>query len=95
MRMIYDYVLLKELKKEGKVLLPERSKEYPDMGEVVSVGPGDSYGYPEPRYTTVKPEDKVYFLRDRAFKVTLNKETFYIVKEREVFMVLEKGDIDG
>jgi len=88
MRMLYDHVLIKPLEKKTVVLIPDKQASVPHKGEVVSVGPGDAYGYPEPIQTTVKFMDKIYFSRDRAKEVTLGGKTFYVVKERDCLGVI-------
>lgn len=88
MKMLFDNVLIKELDKKTKVLMPDKQARIPNKGVVVSVGPGDLYGYPEKVPTTVKPGDKVMFVRDRALEVTLAGATLYIVKERDVTGVI-------
>jgi co-chaperonin GroES (HSP10) len=93
MRMLYDCVLLRELKEKSAVIRPEKTKIYPDQAEVMSVGPGDAYGYPATFNTTVKKGDKVYFIRDRAMKVELKTGKFYIVKERDILGIMEKGEV--
>jgi len=75
------------------VLVADKAKKYPETGEVIAVGPGDYYAYPAMVPTTVKPGDRIYFSKDRAYKVELKSGTHYILKERDIFMVLDKGDL--
>lgn len=93
MIMLLDYVLLQEVSEKGAVIRPDKTKAYPDVGKVIAVGKGDSYGYPiHPFPITVKKGDRVYFIRDRAQKIELKTGKFYIVKEREILGVLEEGE---
>ena len=93
MKMIYDYVLVKELKKDSVVVLAAQKRNWPDKGEVVAVGPGDNWGCPEMQKMTLKPGDKVFFVKDKATEVDLKKEDkHYILKEREVYGILEEDE---
>ena len=93
MKMLYDHILLKEVEKESKVLLPEKAQKYPEVAEVISVGPGDSYGYPALQPMSVKTGQMVYFIKDRAIKIDLKVGKRYVVKERDILGVLEKGEV--
>ena len=93
MRMLWDNVLVKDLEKKSKVLIADRQGSIPNKGVVVSVGPGDMYGYPE--LVTTKDEcchlnkgDVVYFSRDRAMDIELGKERLYIVRARDILGVM-------
>ena len=81
--MLYDNILIKDLEKKTKVVIADKHASIPYVGEVVAVGPGDSYGYPKEIATTVKAGDKVRFLRDRAYEIDIEGKTFYVVKERD------------
>lgn len=92
MRMLYDYVLLKKYEKESPVLRANRS-DFPEKGEVLAVGPGDPFGVEKPMEgTTVRPGDKVYFIRDRAAEVQIGDKKLYVLKEKEIYGVLEEGE---
>ncbi len=80
------------MEEKGKVLLPEKAKMYPDKGEVIAVGPGDAYGYPEFIPCMVKAGDKVYFSRDRAYKLDTKAGKRYCIKERDVLAIIEGED---
>jgi len=98
MRMLYDHILVKEVKKESSVLDVKDKQRYPEVGEVVDVGPGDAYGYPssypsnDMKAMTCRPGDVIYFSKDRAARVELKKGVFYIIKERDVYGILEKDE---
>ena len=74
-------------------MLPEKAKLYPEVGEVLAVGLGDAYGYPTFLKTTVKPGDKIYYSKDRAYKITLKGETYYIIKERDAFGIIGEDEL--
>lgn len=93
MRMLFDNVLLKEVKSKSPVIMTDRTKGYPETGEVMSVGKGDWYGYNEFVATSVKKGDMVYFVKDRAMRVELKAGIFYVVRERDILGVLEKNEL--
>ena len=93
MKLLYDNVLIQEIETKSVVLVADKAKKYPEMGEVIAVGPGDYYAYPAMVPTTVKSGDWIYFSKDRAYKVELKSGTHYIIRERDVFGILEKGDM--
>ena len=98
MRMLYDHVLIREVKEKWTVLIPEKAKKYPEVGEVVAAGPGDAYGYPASYPGPMKPMtvakgDKIYYSKDRAAKITLKSETLYVIKERDCYGIIEEGEL--
>jgi chaperonin GroES len=93
MKMLFDCLCVKEVETKSVVLVADKAKKYPEMGEVIAVGPGDYYAYPAFVPTSVKVGDRIYFSKDRAYRVELKSGTHYIVRERDVMMILEKGDI--
>ena len=99
MRMLYDHVLLKEIKSKSVVEVAEKGKSYPETGEVLAVGPGDAYGYPASypgpnmKPMTCRKGDRVYFSRDRAIRIELATGIHYVVKERDILGILEKDEV--
>ena len=94
MRLLYDSVLIREVRSKGQVIVPDKAQMRPEIGEVIGVGPGDGYGYAVPKFPmTVKAGDKVWFIRDRAQKIELAKGIFYVIRERDVLGILEEGEM--
>ena len=90
-KVLYDTVLIKEDKtSEGKVLIADSPRDVHPVtkGDVIVVGPGQAYGLPEFQPTTVKPGDKVIFLKDQAPKVKIEKEEYYACRERDILIIL-------
>jgi len=94
MIMLYDNVLIKPLKGKVDMVIPDSQARIPNRGEVVAVGPGDFYGYPNFVPTGVKVGHKVCFSKDRAMEIELKGEKHYIVKERDVFGSLQNDEVD-
>jgi len=93
MKLLYDNVLIQEIETKSVVLVADKAKKYPETGEVIAVGSGDYYAYPAFVPTSVKVGDRIFFSKDRAYRVELKSGVHYIIKERDIFMVLEKGDM--
>ena len=91
MKMLFDNILIKPVVK-GKVIIKDRQGSVPAKGEVISVGPGEAYGYPDFMKTTVQVGDKVQVIRDRCLEIEINGETYYVCREREILGILEKGE---
>lgn len=94
MRMCFDNVLVKSLASKYKLIIDDKQARIPNKGEVIAVGSGDWYGYPEFVPTSLKKGDKVYFSKDRAMKIELKNEEYYVVRFRDILGVLDKDDLD-
>ena len=94
-KVLNDRVLVKRDAKEDKtasgLILPTEAKETPNSGTVVIVGEG--------RYSTetgilmpmtVKQGDKVLFSRFGGQEVTVKDETYLVLREEEIFGILEQ-----
>lgn len=100
MKMMFDNILVKDLTTKKKVVIADRQGAIPNKAVVVAVGPGDAYGYPSFIANTgslacdIKVDDIIYFAKDRAMEVEIKGQKLYVVKARDVFMVLENEDLD-
>lgn len=93
MKPMMDRVLVKRDKKEDKtasgLILPTEAKETPNSGLVVAVGNGrrsTETGVLMPM--TVKKGDRVLFSRFGGQEVTVEDETFLVLREDEIFGIL-------
>lgn len=86
-RPLYDMVVVGPLKKRektaGGILIPDNSKEKPQEGIVISVGPGKK---DEPM--SVRKGDHVLFSKYGGTEFSLNDETFIIMKESEILAII-------
>ncbi|HEC92262.1 MAG TPA: co-chaperone GroES [Candidatus Atribacteria bacterium] len=91
-----DRVLIKpifeEEKSKGGILLPDTvSKEKPQMGEVLAVGPGgtDKEGKVVPM--TVKVGDKVVYAKDSGTDIKGDDEEEYLIlSEKDILAIFEE-----
>lgn len=93
LRPLHDRVVIRRVEEEtktaGGILLPGTAAEKPSQGEVVAVGKGTISESGEIRPLDVKAGDKVLFGQYSGSTVKVNGEEFLIMKESEIFAVIE------
>ena len=94
LRPIADRVIVKRLENETKtasgIVIPDNAAEKPDQGEVLAVGPGKSNDQGEVKALTVKVGDRVMFGKYSGQTVKLNGEELLVMKEDDLFAVVEQ-----
>jgi chaperonin GroES len=94
-RPLHDRILVKRIEAEektpGGIIIPDTAKEKPIEGEVLAVGPGarDETGTVQP--LDVRVGDRVLFGKWSGTEVLINGEDRLIMKESDVFGVIEGG----
>jgi chaperonin GroES len=73
-----------EQKTAGGIFIPDTVKEKPMQGTVVGVGPGKK---DEP--TTVKVGDRVLFGKYSGTEVTLEGETYLMMREADILAIID------
>ena len=84
--MLADRVLIKpliETQTASGLYIPDNAKEKPQKGEIVLVGPGT-----KDVEMVVKPGDIVLFGKYTGVEVELNKQTFLLMRQGEIFMII-------
>lgn len=93
LRPLHDRVVIRRVEEEtktaGGILLPGSAAEKPSQGEVIAVGNGAIGENGSVRALDVKVGDKVLFGQYSGSTVKVNGEEFLIMKESEIFAVLE------
>ena len=93
LKPLLDRVVIKRLAEENKtaggLIIPDTAKEKPSTGEVVAVGPGGRDEDGKTVAMTLKVGDKVLFGKWSGTEIKINGEDLIIMKESEVFGVLE------
>ncbi|MBK8214084.1 MAG: co-chaperone GroES [Myxococcales bacterium] len=93
-RPLQDRILLKRVKEEektkGGIIIPDSAKEKPIEGEVVAVGNGKVLDDGTVRPLDVKVGDRVLFGKYSGTEVKIDGEERLIVREDDIFVVLEK-----
>ena len=94
LRPLHDRVIVKRLENETKtasgIVIPDNAAEKPDQGEVLAVGPGKSNDQGEVKALTVKVGDRVLFGKYSGQTVKLNGEELLVMKEDDLFAVVEQ-----
>jgi len=91
-----DRVLLKPIDEGeqmyGNIVIPDLGKEKPEMGEVISIGPGrmSEYGH----YITVnaKVGDIVLVPKIGTLRIDFEGDEYYIVADREILATVNNTD---
>lgn len=93
LRPLHDRVVIRRVEEEtktaGGILLPGSAAEKPSQGEVIAVGNGAIADNGTVRALDVKVGDKVLFGQYSGSTVKVNGDEFLIMKESEIFAVLE------
>ncbi len=96
---LFDNVLIKPLEAEKKtasgIILPDSSKEKPQMGEVMAVGTGSSEecgcggcGNCEPKMV-VKVGDKVLYKKWGGNEVKVDAEEWMILEQKDILAIVK------
>ncbi len=92
-RPLHDRVVIRRVEQEtktaGGIVLPGSAAEKPSQGEVIAVGNGQITEAGEKRPLDVKVGDKVLFGQYAGSTVKVDGEELLIMKESEIFAVLE------
>lgn len=94
MKPLHDNIVLKPLRDDEKtkagIILPETaSKERPEKGEVVAVGPGRRMENGEIFPTSVKVGDKVIFKKYSPDEIKIDGKEFLLVSESDILAILK------
>ena len=94
-RPLHDRIVVRRIAAEektaGGIIIPDTVKEKPSQGEVTAVGPGgrDEAGKLIP--IDIRVGDRVLFGKWSGTEVVIDSEDLLIMKESDVFGVVEEG----
>ncbi|ACK66854.1 chaperonin Cpn10 [Rippkaea orientalis PCC 8801] len=86
---VFVKVSASEEKTAGGILLPDTAKEKPQIGEIVTVGPGkrnDDGSRSEPE---VKVGDKVLYSKYAGTDIKLGGEDYVLLSEKDILAVVD------
>lgn len=94
LRPINDRLIVKALTKEEKtlsgIILPDTaSKERPEQGEVIAVGPGRVLDNGSVAPMHVKIGDKVVFKKYAPDEFEIDEKDFLVISESDVLAIIE------
>lgn len=94
LRPLADRVIVKRMENETKtasgIYIPDNAAEKSDQGEVLAVGPGRISEEGKLVPLTVKVGDRVLFGRYGGQPVQIDNEELLVMKEVDLFAVVEK-----
>ena len=92
-----DRILIKPVdegeKTYGSIVIPDMGKEKPEMGEVISVGPGrlSEYGKLIP-VRSCKKGDIVLVPKIGSLRIDFDGDEYYITRDSEVLAVVKENN---
>lgn len=94
---LYDRLVVRRLEAEtttkGGIVIPDKSAEKSNRGEVLAVGDGALLDNGELRPLAVKVGDRVLFGQYAGTEITHNGETYLIVRETDILAVIEETGV--
>jgi chaperonin GroES len=92
-RPLDDRVVIEPMEAEekttGGIVLPETAKEKPMQGKVIAVGEGRMLENGKRAELLVKKGDKVLYGKYAGTEVTLNGETYLVMRESDILAKIE------
>ena len=76
----------------GNIVIPDLGKEKPEMGEVVSVGPGRLSEFGQFIRVNAKIGDIVLVPKIGSLRIDFDGEEYYITRDSEILAVVKEKD---
>jgi len=90
-----DRVILKPITKSeemyGTIIIPDLGKEKPEMGEVISVGPGRQSEFGQLITVQAKVGDIVLVPKIGTMRIDFEGEEYFILPDREILATITKN----
>jgi len=94
LRPLDDRVVIKQSEAEDKtaggIILPDAAKEKPQMGKVVSVGPGKLFDDGKRAKVSVKKNDEVLYPKYMGNDIEIDGKNYVILRESDILGIVEK-----
>ena len=94
-RPLHDRIIVQRLEegeqKIGGIIIPDSAKEKPQQGKVLAVGSGRTNDEGTRIPLDVRPGNVILFGKYSGQEIKLDGEEYLIMKEDEVFGVIESG----
>ncbi len=95
LRPLNDRIIVKRIEASrttaSGIVIPDTASEKPVQGEVIAVGPGKTLDNGNLRAPAVKAGDRVLFSTYAGQTVKLDGQEYLVVREDEVFAVIESA----
>ncbi|MFH0950963.1 MAG: co-chaperone GroES [bacterium] len=93
LKPLESHVIIKPLADEtitkAGIVLPETSKERPEKGEVVAVGPGRLLDNGQRAPLSVKVGDQVMFKKYSPDEIKVEGQDYLVIKEADIMLIIE------
>jgi len=93
LKPLHDRLVVRRTEAEttsaGGIIIPDKSQEKPEQGEVVAVGDGVILDNGERRALEVKVGDRVLFGKYAGSEIKLDGEELIVMRESDVMAVME------
>ena len=90
-----DRILVKPIdegeKTYGSIVIPDMGKEKPEMGEVVSIGPGRTSEFGHYIPVKAKVGDVVLVPKIGTLRIDFEGDEFYIVQDKEILATVKEN----
>ena len=94
LRPLDDRVIIKQSEAEektaGGIFLPDAAREKPQIGKVVSLGPGKVLEDGTRGKMSVKKNDEVIYAKYIGNEVEIDGKKFVIIRENDILGIVEK-----
>ena len=92
-RALNDRVLVlrveEEQKSTGGIIIPDTAKEKPQMGKVVSVGPGKRGKDGQRMAPAVKAGDRIFFAKYAGSEINIDGVEHVFMREEDILAIAE------
>ena len=76
----------------GSIIIPDMGKERPEMGEVISVGPGRQSEFGQFIRVEAKVGDIVLIPKIGSLRIDFEGQEYFITPDREILATIRKSD---
>lgn len=85
---VFIKVSASEEKTAGGILLPDTAKEKPQIGEIVSVGPGKRNDDGSRQEPEIKVGDKVLYSKYAGTDIKLGTDEYVLLSEKDILAIV-------
>ena len=91
-----DRVIIKPMEEDeqmyGNIVVPDMGKNKPEMGEVISVGPGRQSEFGQFIRVNAKVGDTVLIPKIGSLRVDFDGEEYFITPDKEILAIIKESD---
>ena len=92
---LHDRVIIKPIEEGetmyGNIVIPDMGKERPEMGEVISVGPGRQSEFGSWINVEAKVGDIVFIPKIGTIRLDFDGQEYFLLPDREILATIKKA----